>query len=291
MALSAYTDAELERYINQCTSIRTTREEVVLRLSPHLVAKPVAWPEDPQDEVIALERARAVGVNVPAVRRVVPCDDDSHFIIMDYIDGQTMEQLWKSMGLLSTIRIARQLRSYLHAMATVAAPITGGLHSGRTHSEWLDALYGPVKSASPAMFTSYLNWWLTDCRPSVCEPRPDLTIQPAPQHILVHQDLVPRNLIVDRRGTLWIVDWGHAGYYPAFMEYAGMDAARGLAMSWLSAPTWAARWARARWALLRFIACGFGWRYSKQLAALRVVRQRSLRFRMAKGPYSDSEQQ
>ncbi|KAL1671461.1 hypothetical protein EV122DRAFT_284899 [Schizophyllum commune] len=122
-------------------------------------------------------------------------------------------------------------------MATVTAHITGGLHSGRTHSEWLNALYGPVKRASPTMFTNHLNWWLTDCRPSVCEPRPDLTIQPAPQHILVHQDLVPRNMIVDRRGTLWIVDWGHAGYYPVFMEYAGMDAARGLAMSWLSAPT------------------------------------------------------
>ena len=86
-ALSAYTDAELEQYINECASVKTTREEVVRRLSPHLVAKPVAWPEDPQDEVIALERARAVGVNVPSVRRVVPCDDDNHFIIMDYIDG------------------------------------------------------------------------------------------------------------------------------------------------------------------------------------------------------------
>ncbi|KAI5894165.1 uncharacterized protein SCHCODRAFT_02623909 [Schizophyllum commune H4-8] len=269
VALPTYTDAELEHYISECASIRTTREEAVRRLSPHLVAKPVHWPEDPQDEVLALERARAIGINVPAVRRVVPCSDDGHFIIMDYIDGPTIEQLL--------------------AMATVTAPITGGLHSGRTHSEWLDALYGPVKRASPAMFTNHLNWWLTDCRPSVCEPRPDLTLQPAPQHILVHQDFVPRNMIVDRQGTLWIIDWAHAGFYPAFMEYVSMDATSGLAMGWLSARTLAAWWGRTRWALLRFIACGFSWRYSKQLAALRVVRQRSLRFRLAKGPYSGSE--
>ncbi|KAL1746411.1 kinase-like protein [Schizophyllum fasciatum] len=286
MTLAGYTDSELECFFANSPSITTTRQEVVRRISPHLVAKPVPWLCDPQDEVLALRLARSVGVNVPIVQRVVSCEDESHLIIMDYIDGMTLEQAWRSMSLFATLRVAWQLRAYLRSTASIVAQTTGGVHSGRSHSEWLQGQYGPVPHASPTLYRDYLNWWLTECRPAECRPRRELLVPAEPHHILVHQDLAPRNMILDSKGALWVIDWGHAGFYPPYMEYGGMEA-MGHAMPWLSAPTWAAWWGRLRWSLLRLIAFGYRRYYDTRLKALEIVRQRSLRYRLARGPFSE----
>jgi thiamine kinase-like enzyme len=44
--------------------------------------------------------------------------------------------------------------------------------------------------------------------------------------VLTHQDLVPRNIIVgdDPDRTLWVVDWGWAGFYPEWWESLAMSA-------------------------------------------------------------------
>ncbi|TRM67053.1 kinase-like protein [Schizophyllum amplum] len=284
-ALYDYQDAELESYIANSPRIYTTRQEGIRKLSPQLAAKPVPWPVDPQDEVLALERARSAGVRAPVVHRVVPCEDEGHFLVMDLIKGATLEQIWQSMGFIATLRLAWQLRTYLRSMASVTSQTTGGIHSGHVESEWIQGQYGPIPHASPTSFSNYLNWWLSQCRPTEYRAHPELAFQPAPHHTLVHQDLAPRNMIVDAEGALWVVDWDHAGFYPPCMEYGGMVAI-GHAMPWLTASTWTAWWGRLRWSFFRWVACGPGWRYTKQLKGLAVVRQRSMQFRLAKGPFS-----
>lgn len=50
-------------------------------------------------------------------------------------------------------------------------------------------------------------------------------------------------MMLDPRGTLWLVDWGISGFYPEYMEYFGMDATSSLcSMEWLRERTWAAWW-------------------------------------------------
>ncbi|KAI5833188.1 kinase-like protein [Schizophyllum commune Tattone D] len=287
-ALPSYTDAELEQYVARCPFMTTTRLETVRVLSPRLVAKSIPYLIDPQDEVLAIERARSAGVNVPAVHRVIPTEDKCYLIIMEYVHGKTLEQLWESISLFTVLRLARQLRAYLSAMASVTSLTTGGLHSGRVRSEWLRGIFGPIPHASPTTFTNYLNWWLTECQPAVFRPRTDLVLRPPSHHILVHQDLAPRNMILDPKGRLWLIDWGHAGFYPSYMEYGCMEA-RGSAMPWLGESTWIARWGRLKWSLFRLAACGFGWRHRKQLRALAEVCLRSSTFKLSKGPYSSDD--
>lgn len=286
-ALPNYSDAELALYIASCPRLCTTREETVRVISPHLISKPVPWPEDPQDEAQALERALAVGVRVPKVHRIVRRDESSFLLVMDRIQGMTVEQLWRDMSIFTTLRVAWQLRGYLRSMMSVVSQTTGGLHSGHVESEWIDTIHKPIPHASPFAFSSYLNWWLTECRPDVCAPRPDLKFPTPPRHVLVHQDLAPRNMILDPQGTLWLVDWGNAGFYPSVMEYMGMEA-RTHAMEWLCMSTWAAWWGRLRWDLFRWIACGSRGQYTKAIKAMLVVQQRSLRYKLSKPVYSGS---
>ncbi len=217
-----YSDEELLHYIRQSPRLVITVKQAVLILSPGLLAKAVGGTcyDDPMDEICAMQRARALGINVPAFRRLVPADDcGTHYLVMERVIGDTLEKRWRNLGLWGTLRAAWKLRGYLRLLRTVTAQTTGGLHSGRTRCPWLDDQRGPVRNASPVAFVGYLNWWLVDCRPQYCTPHPELVLKLAKEHILVHQDLAPRNMILDPRGTLWLVDWGISGFYPEYMEF------------------------------------------------------------------------
>lgn len=104
--LETYTDEQVTYYVNQLPSLSTTRTESIRVLSDHLVAKSILWPEDHRDETDAMDKARSVGVSVPAVHRIVPLPDGDHLIIMERIHGKTLEQHWSSLGLWATIRVA-----------------------------------------------------------------------------------------------------------------------------------------------------------------------------------------
>ncbi|KIJ14824.1 hypothetical protein PAXINDRAFT_46095, partial [Paxillus involutus ATCC 200175] len=134
--LDTYTDEQVTYYVNQSPTLITTRTESIRLLSDHLVAKSAPWPEDHRDETDVMDKARSVGVNVPAVRRIVPLPEGDHLIIMERIHGKTLEQLWPDLGLWSAIRIAWQLRSFVSALRTATSQKTGGVSSGRVNSEW-----------------------------------------------------------------------------------------------------------------------------------------------------------
>jgi hypothetical protein len=243
--LDTYTDEQVTYYVYQSPTLITTRTESIRLLSDHLVAKAVRWPQDHRDETDVMDKARSVGVNVPAVRRIVSLPEGDHLIIMERIHGKTLEQLWQGLGLWSTIRIAWQLRSFVSALRTATSQQTGGVSSGRVNSEWIQGINGPVPHASPTLFCEYLNWWLVKARPSKWQPRPQLLLSPPREHVLVHQDLAPRNMILDLSGRLWLVDWDRSGFYPAFMEYLGMERPE-RAMPWLAAQSLASWWGRCR---------------------------------------------
>jgi serine/threonine protein kinase len=283
-----YTDEQLYQYYLQSPNIITTEPEIVKILSRNLVAKPRAYNDDPKDEFLAIELAHKLGILTPRVHRLVQFtteEANDNLIIMDRVHGLTLEQLWPTLSLWNTFRLAWQLRRYLRCMGSVTAQTTGGLHTGLCNSPWFMDINGPTAHASPSTLCDYMNWWLLKCAPLYLHPRPDLVIEPCTVHTFVHQDLAPRNMIVDGNGKLWIVDWGHAGFYPPYMEYAGLEAL-GLRMAWLSMPTWRAWWGRLKWSLFRWIAAGPMGPHKKGYAALRRVHDRSVRFSYEVTPYS-----
>jgi len=122
-----------------------------------------------------------------------------------------------------------------------------------------------------------------NCRSDRMKPRHDLSLEPLREHVFVHQDLAPRNMIVDAQNQLWIVDWGYAGFYPSYMEYLGIVAS---GIPWIFASTWRARFARWRWSFLRWIVMGRPGPYAKPFHALAEVHRRSCIYRLEKTPYS-----
>jgi hypothetical protein len=264
----------------------TTRVEATKALCHNLIAK-YASGRECHDEISALQHARDLGIRVPVVRRLVVlnAEEEDYVIIMERVHGRTLEQLWGEIGWWTTLQLAWQLRTYIRAMYKITSSTAGGLSSGSVQSPWFQGLYQPAPHSSPVAFAGYINWWLVSCRPDNLKPRPDLTLEPLREHVFLHQDLAPRNMIVDAQNQLWIVDWGYAGFYPSYMEYVAI---RPSAMPWLSTPSWPARLARWRWAFLRWIAMGWASPYAKASWALAEVHRRSYIYRLEKTPYSEA---
>ncbi|KAH7918202.1 hypothetical protein BV22DRAFT_1041927 [Leucogyrophana mollusca] len=282
--LDHYTDSDLFSFIENAPNFVTTRVEATKVLSQNLVAK-IIHDTERDDEIAATEFARKLGILVPAVRRALihPATTRGSCLVLERVHGRTLEQLWAEIGWWRTLRVAWQLRRYLQKMHAVTSLKAGGLATGSVRSLFFQGLYPPVSYASPEAFTGYINWWLTKCRPRQRQPRHDLTLKPLRRHVFVHQDLAPRNMILDARNRLWLIDWGFAGFYPPYLEYLAIEATE---MPWLRGSTWHARLARWRWTVLRWIAAGPRGPHIRPFKALGEVHRRSCLFRTEKTPYS-----
>lgn len=217
-ALNEMTDEAVLQLLDNAPHIETNKIEQARILGPDLMCK-FSSTNEAEEEVAALDHALKLGLSVPIVRRVIESSTSiGTVIIMDYVHGRTLEQMWPELDLLDTIRYALQLRKFINIMHSSKSIQGGGVANGRFYCKWLDSITPPEPSLSPTRFTSYLNWWLSMHIPGRAGPEP--TLSPLNTHTFVHQDLVPRNMIIDDDRRLWIVDWGYSGYYPEFFEYA-----------------------------------------------------------------------
>ncbi|KAJ3488110.1 hypothetical protein NLI96_g3090 [Meripilus lineatus] len=266
--LTKYTDEELVKFISTSPPLTLADDQDIQLLSTHLVAKPVVG-ESGHDEAAALEQARKLGIRAPAVRRLVPGKGETFYIVMDRVFGRTLRDLWPDLSWWRTLKLGLQLRGFVRKMRLLQSTTAGGLASGLILSPHFDDLHGPIRRASPMALTGYMNWWLINCRPDQFQPRTDLTLRPLAYHVFTHQDLTPRNILVDKDDQLWVVDWGYSGFFPIFMEYAGMKASN---MPFIWGAGWSARLARWRWYFFRWISTGS---YPQETTAVREVCRRS----------------
>lgn len=211
-------DEAVLEILDSAPNIETNKIEETIKLGPNLICK-FTSAEKSKEELAALDHALKIGLKVPVVRRVIHTSSNwETIIIMDYVHGRTLEQMWPEIGIIDTIRYALQLRKAINVMHKSKSVTGGGLATGEFFTKWFDNYDRPEPGLSPTRLTAYINWWLVNGHEYPHEP--DLTIAPLETHTFVHQDLVPRNMIVDKAQQLWIVDWGYAGYYPEFFEYA-----------------------------------------------------------------------
>jgi hypothetical protein len=270
--LLEYSDGELLSYISASPLADSTPLCRVVILSPNLVAKRIS--EDGSiDELAGIHLARRLGVRVPDIKRIVPNRDIfTVHVIMDRVLGTTLEDAWSRLGWFATIRIAFQLRRFVKAMRSVTSPTAGGIETGQCNSMWLDDGFGIPPKATPEAVNSFISFWLQ----YTYERRriyPNLETYRLNRHLLptlpasfvfTHQDLAPRNILLDKHNNISLVDWQFSGWYPIYFEYVGMQNFD--RFSW-------SRTARFRWWVFSWISVGI---YSRENRAMQLVRGWSL---------------
>ncbi|KZN87470.1 hypothetical protein EN45_060310 [Penicillium chrysogenum] len=95
-------------------------------------------------------------------------------------------------------------------------PPGGGPFRGRFFTDYSA---GPFKDS--AEFQGWFNHKLDICKHVKQCPK-DIPPFQFTTFVLTHQDISPRNLILDQNGEVWLVDWAFAGAYPPAFESAAL---------------------------------------------------------------------
>ena len=208
----------------------------VIKLTPGTVAKSS---QDVDEDVADASEANTLDllfaettIPVPRVRRVIKCKWD-FLIVMDYIPGQTLAQVWPTLSIWRKILVAFTLRRYVRQLRrlkasattppgplsaqgarTCSSPIFGGVQPER----------GPFASYSElsTFFNQRQQMAFNAQKLPQDNPWRNVSFDNSEPLVLTHQDLNLRNIIKGEDGRLWIIDWAWAGYYPPWFEYVAM---------------------------------------------------------------------
>ncbi|GBE81759.1 hypothetical protein SCP_0401320 [Sparassis crispa] len=182
-------------------------------------------------EALNLSMIRAMTtIPVPEVRQIVQHKTFT-YLVMEYIEGRTLDQCWSELSHIQRLRVAQTLRGYIDQLRTLTRAVPGTLDGS--------ACVGPFFSAIDAEpFASYdelVDWYnhKVDVVKKMRKAPPDIgTFDDSAPLVFTHQDLNMRNIILANDGTLYVIDWGWSGFYPEWMEYACMARYDDAPQSW-----------------------------------------------------------
>jgi aminoglycoside phosphotransferase (APT) family kinase protein len=204
-----------------------------VRLSKSLIIKGgrgVA-PSESQNTIFAAE---SLHLPAPRVYRTFTADIPGfskgklvkgNFIVMDYVAGPTVEECWDSLDLSQRQSVAGQVATMINTMQSTPLELPPGPIGGTRGQKFEGPLFID-DGAGPFTTLQDLEDWYNH-KIDVC-----VQFKQAPRRtprfrfrkvVLTHQDIAPRNLVLDAQGKVWIVDWGVAGVYPAGFEQAAFQ--------------------------------------------------------------------
>ncbi|GKZ98454.1 hypothetical protein AnigIFM59636_003249 [Aspergillus niger] len=186
----------------------------VVRLSKDLVLKGGGDVLPCEAKVLQLVASKS-NIRAPRVHRSLHFMEDTKYsstmgcIVMDYIDGEPLDKCWRDLSDEQKMDIARQTAQMIIEIQSIklseTGPIGGGPCRGRFFTHYST---GPFKNV--AEFKGWFNHKLDICR-TYKHTSSDLAPFKFTEFVLIHQDISPRNLILDRNGLVWLVDWADAG--------------------------------------------------------------------------------
>lgn len=151
-----------------------------------------------------------------------PYDErNTSYIVMEYIKGQLLADIWDDLDSQGRGRILDQLYGYIRELQALKmdrpGPVGGGISEGSFFTAYGA---GPFKSRRD------IEEWFND-RLLVCHDFGHTTDTPPgwftghfDELVMCHLDMHPLNLILDGQGKLWLLDWAFSGAYPPFFEIA-----------------------------------------------------------------------
>ena len=173
---------------------------VVVRLDPDTVVKfgQGVTRREADNQVRAFQMLNHQIVRVPRVHGFF-IDDDMGYLVMEYIEGRKVDPANRH-----DLDLVTEMMRYF---ATLQSERPGNLSGGSSHSNFFPEgeLFDTV---------SNMTIWFDE---RLFADDPTFSFSDTPL-ILCHLDIAPRNLIITGDGSLCLLDWGSAGYYPKVFE-------------------------------------------------------------------------
>ncbi|KAJ5180722.1 kinase-like domain-containing protein [Penicillium capsulatum] len=167
--------------------------------------------------------------------------DGVGYIIMSYEEGEPLEQYWDRVSQDQQDRILEQLQDYVNQMREIPGNFIGRLSDSPCRDGIFEAGYGDHTKykygpyPSEEKFNEGIIQALRDRMPrKVLDHEHDIEsnffnqeyilyqmVRGLKNHRIVftHADLHPGNMIVRSDGTVFLLDWGLAGFWPEYWEF------------------------------------------------------------------------
>jgi hypothetical protein len=208
--LEHLSDSQIVQHCSDPNRQSIGKFENVVKLSEEVVVK-FGWgvtAEEADNQRTAFKLLDRGIVRVPKLYRFFTRSDKESllvtgYIVMEYIHGQ----IHPSPNNDQINKIAQILSYFSSIQSQDPGPLQGGVSRGLLWEENGRPAFKTVQTME-----SWLNFRLPDVESK-------LTLQKYPL-VLCHLDLAPRNIIWLADGSVCLIDWASAGFYPRFFEVA-----------------------------------------------------------------------
>ncbi|KAI8981380.1 hypothetical protein BD414DRAFT_538170 [Trametes punicea] len=210
----------------------------VHRITRALLAKRPAS----SSERVSMEYARQ-NTSIPIPRTYLP---HLSWLLMDFIDGQMLTECWHRQSVFMQFRIACTLRLYVKQLRSLKRPTVGTVDTGHVggifFQEEVFASLGSVRRFRQFCDMVALEGWkvITRRDAEAGTPLPPVPVMPSDwSPSFIHGDLNSSNIFLDKQGSLWLIDWDAAGFYPPHLESLAMRFVEDELNQDLMPPSWA----------------------------------------------------
>jgi len=161
-----------------------------------------------QNQQMARNLLDSTVVYVPQVYRVFRFNGLG-YIVMELIHGVTFEQAWSQHPDLLKTKLLNVMYHFNSIRSSKTGPLAGGPARGPLWAEC-----GEFSPQDISAIERYLNRRLSKLNDPLSFGKYDL--------VFCHQDLAERNMLVLNDGSIAILDWEGAGFYPKVFEICGL---------------------------------------------------------------------
>ncbi|THC96298.1 hypothetical protein EYZ11_004203 [Aspergillus tanneri] len=214
----------------------------IVRLSRTLILKGGTGARPCEANILRLvagarEREGSKTIPVPRVHRVLNVETENVFsgckclILMDFVDGTSIEQCWGDLSQAARVDVVSQVASMINALRSIALSQEQQQQPGPVDCKGCVArgYWFTDIGAGPFNSKKHLEAWFNR-RLEISQKFHQAPETVPPFHfdklVLTHLDISPRNLILGPDGKVWLIDWGDAGIYPDGFEIASLKARR-----------------------------------------------------------------
>lgn len=177
----------------------------IIRISDRLVVKwgPDITKEEAENQRIAYECVDSRIVRIPRVYAFFSDEQGRGYIVMELIEGKVIDPLE---DVSAVEKVARVLDYFATLRHTVPGSLCGGACRGLLFPDTEDLVFDSL-DAMEKWFNSRL-----------FANNPKLTFQGC-ELVFCHLDIAPRNILWLEDGSLCLIDWASAGYYPRLLGF------------------------------------------------------------------------
>lgn len=163
--------------------------------------------------------ARETRMPVPKVYGVYKSESGATFIVMEFMNGATMEKVWKTLSREGKKSMGLELRGYFRELRKLKEIYIGALGRLPCTSESLQGLYtGPFENERELNETFVKNYEHTV--PGYFGSMLTGMLKDGHEIVFSHSDLNMRNILVRDKKIVAVLDWEYAGFFPEYWDYA-----------------------------------------------------------------------